>query len=104
MAPDGITAGVIERCFKRITQDYLHDYKVSSYKQEALGTISQKTGNLSGPKNTSLDYDPLDVKSCSFNMFQKYGKTKITAKFQSLKCVLIEDTKGFKSPQKFRDL
>ena len=30
MAPDGITAGVIERCFKRITQDDLHDYKVTS--------------------------------------------------------------------------
>ena len=29
MAPDGITAGVIERCFKRITQDDLHDYKVT---------------------------------------------------------------------------
>lgn len=28
MAPDGITAGVIERCFKRITQDERHDYKV----------------------------------------------------------------------------
>ena len=28
MAPDGITAGVIERCFKRITQDDRHDYKV----------------------------------------------------------------------------
>lgn len=28
MAPDGITAGVIERCFKRITQDGRHDYKV----------------------------------------------------------------------------
>ena len=28
MAPDGITAGVIERCFKRITQDDHHDYKV----------------------------------------------------------------------------
>ena len=66
------------------------------------GIISRKTGNLSGPKDTSLDYDPLDVKSCSFNMFQKYGKKKITAKFQSLKCVLIEDTKGFKLPQKFR--
>ncbi|XP_029208723.2 kinesin-like protein KIN-7O isoform X2 [Acropora millepora] len=34
MAPDGITAGVIERCFKRITQDDLHDYKVTmSYLQ-----------------------------------------------------------------------
>ena len=30
MAPDGITAGVIERCFKRITQDERHDYKVQS--------------------------------------------------------------------------
>ena len=30
MAPDGITAGVIERCFKRITQDDRHDYKVMS--------------------------------------------------------------------------
>ena len=28
MAPDGITAGVIERCFKRITLDDRHDYKV----------------------------------------------------------------------------
>ncbi|XP_068708780.1 uncharacterized protein [Montipora foliosa] len=34
MAPDGITAGVIERCFKKITQDDLHDYKVTmSYLQ-----------------------------------------------------------------------
>ncbi|XP_020614305.1 kinesin-like protein FLA10 [Orbicella faveolata] len=34
MAPDGITAGVIERCFKRITQDDRHDYKVTmSYLQ-----------------------------------------------------------------------
>lgn len=31
MAPDGITAGVIERCFKKITQDDLHDYKVLCY-------------------------------------------------------------------------
>ena len=30
MAPDGITAGVVERCFKRITQDERHDYKVKS--------------------------------------------------------------------------
>ncbi|XP_022791929.1 kinesin-like protein KIF15 [Stylophora pistillata] len=34
MAPDGITAGVIERCFKRITKDDYHDYKVTmSYLQ-----------------------------------------------------------------------
>lgn len=30
MAPDGITAGVIERCFKKITQDERHEYKVQS--------------------------------------------------------------------------
>lgn len=34
MAPDGITAGVIERCFKKITQDERHEYKVTmSYLQ-----------------------------------------------------------------------
>ena len=28
MGPDGITAGVIERCFKKINQDDYHDFKV----------------------------------------------------------------------------
>jgi len=31
------------------------------------------------------------------------GKGKITAKFKSLKRVLIEGTKGFMSPEKFQD-
>jgi hypothetical protein len=29
MAPDGIAAGVVDRCFKRIMQDTKHDYKVN---------------------------------------------------------------------------
>ncbi|KAK3705683.1 hypothetical protein QZH41_009516, partial [Actinostola sp. cb2023] len=34
MAPDGIAAGVVDRCFKRIMQDTKHDYKLSmSYLQ-----------------------------------------------------------------------
>ena len=28
MAPDGITAAVIDRCFKKIALDERHDYKV----------------------------------------------------------------------------
>ena len=43
------------------------------------------------------------MKSFFFNIFQiKEGK--ITAKFQSLNRVLVEDTKGFISPEKFRDV
>ena len=30
-------------------------------------------------------------------------KGKLTAKFRSLKCVLIEDTKGFMLPEKFQE-
>lgn len=30
MGPDGVTAGVVDRCFKRIMQDTKHDYKVSN--------------------------------------------------------------------------
>ena len=40
---------------------------------------------------------------CFFNIFQiKEGK--ITTKFQSLNRVLVEDTKRFLSPEKFRDV
>ena len=35
----------------------------------------------------------------------RYNERQITAKFQSLKRrILIEDTKGFLSPEKFRDV
>ena len=37
-------------------------------------------------------------------MFSDIRKGKITSKFQSLERVLVEDTKGFMSPEKFRDL
>ena len=36
----------------------------------------EKPDNLSGPKSNSLNYVPLAVKSCSFNMFQIQGKAK----------------------------
>ena len=42
------------------------------------------------------------MKSRSFNVSDK-RKGKITARFQSTKCVPIEDTKRFLSPEKFRD-
>ena len=67
------------------------------------GPFLERPGNLSGPKSNSWNYYSLVVKSCFFNIFQiKEGK--ITAKFQSLNRVLVEDTKGFISPEKFRDV
>lgn len=42
MAPDGITAGVIERCFKRITQDERHDYKVQLNNTDCLSWPFQR--------------------------------------------------------------
>lgn len=53
---------------------------------------------LSGPKSNSWSHDPLAVKNCTFNVFQ------MQEKFQSWKSVLIEDTEGFTSPEKFRDI
>jgi len=40
------------------------------------GPFLEGPGNLSGPKSNSWNYDPLAVKSCSFNMFQMQGKAK----------------------------
>ena len=34
------------------------------------GPFLERPGNLSRPESNSLNYDPLTVKSCSFNMFQ----------------------------------
>lgn len=42
--------------------------------------------------------DLLAAKSCAFNV-SDVRKTKITAKFQSLKCVVVEDIKGFVIPK-----
>ena len=66
------------------------------------GPFLERHGNLMGPKRNSLNYDPLPVKTRSFNVSDK-RKDKITAKFQSTKRVPIEDTKRFLSPVKFRD-
>ena len=43
---------------------------------DTWGPFLEKPGNLSGPKSNSLNYVPLAVKSCSFNMFQIQGKAK----------------------------
>ena len=54
------------------------------------GPFLERPGNLSGSKSNSFNFDPLAV--------------KITPEFQSLKRFIIEDTQGFMSPEKFRDL
>ena len=46
-----------------------------------------------------VTFFPLAVKS-----YIDIRKVKITAKFQCLKRVFIEDTKGFMTPEKFRDV
>ena len=60
---------------------------------ESGGPFLERPVHLPGPKSNSWNYDPhvSDIR-----------KGKITSKFQSLKCVLIEATKGFMSPEKFR--
>jgi len=69
---------------------------------ETWGLFLERPSNLSGPKSNSWNYDQFAVKSCSFNNVSDTRKGKITAKFQSLKHVLIEDI--FMSPEKFRDV
>ena len=38
--------------------------------QKTSGPFLERPGNLSDPKSNSWNYDPLAVKSCSFNMFR----------------------------------
>ena len=63
------------------------------------GPFLERPDNLSGPKSNSWNYDALAGKAV-----WDIRKDKITDKFQSLKRLLIEETKGFMSPEKFRDV
>ena len=40
------------------------------------GPFLKRPGNLPGPKSNSSNYNPLAVKSCSFNMFQMKERAK----------------------------
>ena len=44
------------------------------------------------------------LSACREKLHIDIRKVKITAKFQCLKRVFIEDTKGFMTPEKFRDV
>ena len=68
-----------------IWKDQLHKISGSQFCEWLFGTFDCETGprpflerpgNLSGPKSNSWNYDPLAVKSCSFNMFHIQGKAK----------------------------
>ena len=72
------------------------------------GPFLERPGNLSGPKSNSRNCDPLAVKKLRFMfLYQNVSdikKVKVTAKFRSLKHLLVKDAKGFISPEKFRDV
>ena len=77
-----------------------YSFKAGIY---SWGSFLERLSNLSGPKGNSLNYAPLAVKSCSFYVSDmRTGKT--TAKFKGLTRVLLEDRKGLRSPEKFRDI
>ena len=69
-----------------------------------LGAVSRKTRQLIGPEKQFVKLWSTRYEKLLFYYVSNTRKGKITAKFKSLKRVLIEDTKGFMSPEKFRNL
>ena len=67
------------------------------------GPFLERPGNLLGPKRNSLNYDPLAVKTRSFNMFQIKEKRQNNCKVSKHQTCSYWRYKEILSPEMFRD-
>ena len=66
---------------------------------QAGGPFLETPGNLSGPKSNS--WNPVAVKSYSFNMFQIQGKAKLMSSFKAWNLLLWKIQKSSCDPKSF---
>ena len=66
---------------------------------ESRGLFLERSSNLSGPKSNFWNYDPLAVKSCSFNMF-RYKEMQNNCQVSKLETCSYWRCKGISVTQK----